>query len=83
MIPTIMAKSAVVSEPRPGRLFLLPPAGNASLRVTAPPPPRLLHLSRADSFPTLASHLPDGALNTADGRDADMLEKKKQLDNDC
>lgn len=77
MIPMIVAKSAVVSEPRPGRLFLLPPAGNAGLRVTAPPLPRLLPLTLgADSFPTLTSHLPDAALNV-DGRDADTLEKKK------
>lgn len=79
MIPTIVAKSAVVSEPRPGRLFLLLPAGNAGLRVAAPPPPRLLPLSLgADSFPTLTSHLPDAALN-ADGRDADTLEKNPNL----
>lgn len=80
MIPTIMAKSAVVSEPRPGCLSLLPPAGNAGLLVAAPPPPRLLPLSLgADSFPTLASHLPDAA----NGRDADMFGKKQQLANDC
>lgn len=73
-----MAESAVVSEPRPDRLFLLPPAGNAELLVAAPPPPWLLPLSpAADSFPTLVSHLPDAALNVADGRDADVLGGKK------
>lgn len=75
-----MAKSAVVSEPRLNRLFLLPPAGNTGLLVAAPSPPWLLPLSPgADSFPTLTSHLPDATLNAVDGRDANASEAGKKI----